>query len=460
MLVGLGLAGGQGLRFRPLTLKAPGYMRAKAAVPLLGKRVIEWILALLKAQGIREYVMVTKGKENRCQIRALVGYGEQAGVHIRYSPISLDGDNAGSGDALLSNLEYFDLTGDVLVFPTDTIFDFDLPAMLDAHRHSDAMVTLGTAAYPATRIAGRYGLVCSDFGGRVRHFVEKPSLHEIAEMHHVRAATMLPPLPTSAGIYLVKAAALRCISAHPDIAYHRTRYLDIGGDVLPWLVAQGFPVQEFRLDRMGDLGNISSYLETMVDLLHGRFVGAVREVIGEAEAASGLMIDPDTLRLRDPQSGLTLAEKIACGLVTLRPPVRIGKYAQIYPHVTLRECNIDDEAEIDRYADIRGSSIGMGAYIGPGAQVAQTVVGTMARLCSTVDEPIVTHGDVALGDEVHVERGVHIARHVQVYPRLFLPPGLHIPADTEIINQEQVAAYHPPARTPRPTRLSRKRTLV
>ena len=29
-VVGIGLAGGQGIRARPLTLKAPGYLRSKA----------------------------------------------------------------------------------------------------------------------------------------------------------------------------------------------------------------------------------------------------------------------------------------------------------------------------------------------------------------------------------------------------------------------------------------------
>ena len=33
-VVGIGLAGGQGVRARPLTLKAPGYLRSKGAQPV------------------------------------------------------------------------------------------------------------------------------------------------------------------------------------------------------------------------------------------------------------------------------------------------------------------------------------------------------------------------------------------------------------------------------------------
>ena len=42
-IVGIGLAGGQGMRARPLTLKAPGYLRSKAAMSFLGRRLIRWV---------------------------------------------------------------------------------------------------------------------------------------------------------------------------------------------------------------------------------------------------------------------------------------------------------------------------------------------------------------------------------------------------------------------------------
>lgn len=75
-VVGVGLAGGQGVRARPLTLKAPGYLRSKAAMAFMGKRLIRWVLEILRAEGIKEYYLVAHGKENRYQVKMLIGYGE------------------------------------------------------------------------------------------------------------------------------------------------------------------------------------------------------------------------------------------------------------------------------------------------------------------------------------------------------------------------------------------------
>src|SRR5438132_1426654 len=86
-IVGIGLAGGQGVRARPLTLKAPGYLRSKAAMAFLGRRLIRWVIQILSAEGIKEYYVVAHGKENRYQIKVLIGYGEEFGVDIMYSPV-------------------------------------------------------------------------------------------------------------------------------------------------------------------------------------------------------------------------------------------------------------------------------------------------------------------------------------------------------------------------------------
>src|SRR6266540_2101748 len=68
-VIGIGLAGGQGMRARPLTLKAPGYLRSKAAMAFLGRRLIRWVLQILSTEGIKEYYVIAHGKENRYQIK-------------------------------------------------------------------------------------------------------------------------------------------------------------------------------------------------------------------------------------------------------------------------------------------------------------------------------------------------------------------------------------------------------
>ena len=101
-VVGIGLAGGQGVRARPLTLKAPGYLRSKAAMSFLGRRLIRWVITILTNEGIKEYYVIAHGKENRYQIKVMLGYGEGYGVDVKYSPVKHDAASTGSADSTQS----------------------------------------------------------------------------------------------------------------------------------------------------------------------------------------------------------------------------------------------------------------------------------------------------------------------------------------------------------------------
>ncbi|OPZ83193.1 MAG: Glucose-1-phosphate adenylyltransferase [bacterium ADurb.Bin429] len=439
-VVGMGLAAGSGVRFRPLSLKARGYLRAKAAVRLLGRRVLDWLVAILQQQGIDDFVMITKGKENRYQIRSMLGYGDALGVRVRYSPVTQDATNSGSADALLTNLDYFDIHDTAFVFPTDSVLDIDLPAMLAAHHRSKAVVTIAAAQQPAELIAGRYGLIDCDARGRVRGFIEKPTLSEIYTHYGVAAETpaLLPPLVTNAGFYLVDALALREIADDPALRAQRTRHLDIGGDLLPWLVEQGYPVYAHRIGRMGDLGNIPSYLETMLDVLHGRFQSLSALMPQVYPDSDYVVIDHETLEMTDPVSKLTLSEKLERGMVELQPPLRIGKFVRIYPGARLAHCNIDDECEIREGSTIVRSSIGSGSIIGPYSTIEDTLTGIMVELRSSREMPVMLRRYVAIGDEVVLRGPVEVSDGVTIFPRLRIPAEIHIPAGTEIETSDQV----------------------
>lgn len=442
-VIGLGLSAGRGIRFRPLTLKAKGYLRAKAAVRFLGYRVLDWLVEMIRRQGIEDFIMVTKGKENRYQIKSIAGYGERMGVRVRYSHVRYDRENTGSADAVLTNLDHFDITDPVFVFPTDSLLEMDLAAMLETHRRTGAAVTIAAARQPAETIAHRYGLINRDEHGQVLSFIEKPSMTEICALYGVTMSerAQLPPLVTNAGFYLMDSNVLRAASTHADIEEMRRVQFDIGGDLLPWLVEHGYPVYTHEVGLMGDLGNIPSYLHTMVDALHGRFTSINGIFASISPGRNELLIDPESLALTDPVSHLTLAEKIERGLVCLEPPLRIGKYVQISPGVTLSECNIDDDCDIAEHATIRRSSIGAGSLIGPYSHIEDTLTGIMVELQSTREHPTSLSNYVAIGDEVIIRDGVTLSDGVTIHPRLKVPAGANIPPNTEVESPEQMLEY-------------------
>lgn len=439
-VIGVGLAAGKGERFRPLTLKAKGYLRAKAAVRFLGRRVLDWLVDILRQEGVSDFIMVTKGKENRYQIKSIIGYGDLLGVHVRYSPVRFDHENTGSADAILTNLEYFDLRETIFVFPTDSVLDIDLRHMLDVHQQSGAVATIATAMQPAESIADRYGLIKCGDDGRVQGFVEKPSLETIQRLYGVEngETASLPLLPTNAGFYLFDAAALRTIGRQQEIIDQRRQQFDIGHDLLPWLVKHGYPVHVAKIGRMGDLGNIPSYLETMRDALNNQFTSLNALFPHLYPGDNGVMIDHESMMMTDPITRLTLAEKIARGLVTVIPPVRVGKYVRIYPGVTLQECNIDDDCEIFDQAQIIRSSIGAGSMIGAYAYIEDTLTGIMVEVNSRHGQPVILQNYVAIGDEVIIRPGVTLCDSITIHPRLKIPSGITVPARTDVQGPEQI----------------------
>ncbi|HEX6332145.1 MAG TPA: NDP-sugar synthase [Actinomycetota bacterium] len=442
-VVGIGLAGGQGIRARPLTLKAPGYLRSKAAMSFLGRRLIRWVIEILTSEGIKDYYVIAHGKENRYQIKVMIGYGEGFGVDVKYSPVKYDALSTGSADSTLRMLEHWDVSGPALVFPTDSIIDFDLAPMVEAHRATGAVATIAAMTRPPDEVAEKYGVILADSERRVSDFVEKPTLADLRE--HFRAGTdeefTRLPLMTNAGFYLVDAGRLRELAGHEQIERLRSRRLDWGKDLLPWLVGHGDPVYAFPVRRIGDLGNVQDYIETMVEVLRGRFEAVDRLLGPPFDPDRNVWIAPESLSMRDSTSGKTLRDKIAEGSVQIGPGVRIGRFCEIHPGVRITESNLDDDIEVHRDATIERSQIRDGAIVGAGARISEAVVGSMTEIRSEPFNPTTIERHVALGDEVTVYPGVYLGGDVAVYPRLKLPWGIHIPEGMEITGPADVLRH-------------------
>ena len=442
-LVGIGLAGGQGVRARPLTLKAPGYLRSKAAMSFLGRRLIRWVMQILTAEGMKDFYFIAHGKENRYQIKVMIGYGEEFGVNVMYSPVKFDVLTTGSADSTLRMLEYWDLAGPCLVFPTDTVIDFDLEPMYRSHLESGAAVTVAAMTRAPTQVAEKYGLMLTGPDGRILEFVEKPTMAELREFFVVHDDSEFDQLPllTNAGFYLVDAKVLREVAGEADIASLRRTRLDFGKDLLPWLVGNGYPVFAHTVRRIGDLGNVQDFLETMVDALHGNFESVSRLLGPPFDPDRRVWIAPESLSMRDALSGKTLAEKMGEGLVTIGPAVRIGRYCEIGPGVVITESNLDDDIEVREGAFVSRSQIRDGAIIGPNAVLRDVVIGSMSEVRSEPANPTVIQDDVALGDEVVVYAGVRLSGDIAVYPRLKIPSGISVPPGTDLTGPDDVLRY-------------------
>jgi NDP-sugar pyrophosphorylase family protein len=175
------LTAGLGTRLQPLTIA-----RAKAAAPVdgesLARRTIRWLVG----HGVGDLVLNLHHKPE--SITASVGDGSDLGARVRYSwesPVLGSAGGPRHALPLLNTRTFFLVNG-------DTLTNADLPAMLDQHRRTGALVTMALIRNPDP---AKYGGVLLDGRGAITAFTRRgspgPSFHFIGPQV-VEAAAFAP----------------------------------------------------------------------------------------------------------------------------------------------------------------------------------------------------------------------------------------------------------------------------
>jgi dTDP-glucose pyrophosphorylase len=223
------MAGGQGMRLRPLTEDTP-----KPMLPVGGRPVMERIVEQLRDVGIRHIQIATHYQSEK--IVEHFGSGESFGVNIDYIK---EETPLGTGGAL-GLLEAPDET--VLVINGDILTQVDFRSMYAFHQDHRADMTVGVRRYD---VQVPYGVVDCD-GVQIRGLREKPQLNFFV----------------NAGIYLLEPQVFRLIVPN--------RHLNIT-DLVSQLVAAGnvvvsYPICEYWLD----MGQHEDYKQAQEDARNGK----------------------------------------------------------------------------------------------------------------------------------------------------------------------------------------------
>jgi len=205
------LAGGQGVRLRPLTYAVP-----KPLLPVNEKPILEEIIERLVRHGLDQLVLAVGYRAEL--IEAYFQDGSPFGVRIGYVRETQPLGTAGPL-ALVRRSYPLDPEQPVLVMNGDILTDLDFGDLLRAHTAAGWELTVVARAYTAQL---PYGVLQLD-GSRVLGVVEKP-----ASTHQV-----------SAGIYVVRPSVL-------DEVRDDT-YLDMP-DLIGRLVAAGRAVGAYCFD--------------------------------------------------------------------------------------------------------------------------------------------------------------------------------------------------------------------
>jgi mannose-1-phosphate guanylyltransferase len=163
MIPALVLTAGLATRLRPLS-----HVRAKAALPVAGRPLVHRIIHRLADANVRDLVLNLHHLPHT--ITRVVGDGAELDVRVRYSWETPVLGSAGGPRHALPLLA----APTFLIVNGDTLTDVDIRAVVDAHQHSGASVTMALVVNTEPH---KYGGVLVEEASAVTGFTKKGSGH-------------------------------------------------------------------------------------------------------------------------------------------------------------------------------------------------------------------------------------------------------------------------------------------
>jgi mannose-1-phosphate guanylyltransferase len=231
------LAGGMSTRLYPLTKQVP-----KPLVPIAGEPISAHIMRWLSSFGYDDVAINVHYLPEA--IERTFGDGSRYGVRLNYLN---EPQLMGSAGAVKSLQAFF--TETFVVVGCDDLTDANLGALVDFHKRSGALATIGLLEADEV---DQYGVVITDERGRIVEFQEKPA--KGTERSNL----------VNTGIYVFEPAIFDYIP--PGVFY------DFGRGVFPALLEAGASFYGLRLDGAywRDIGTPKEYRLATFDVLAGR----------------------------------------------------------------------------------------------------------------------------------------------------------------------------------------------
>jgi len=355
------MAGGEGSRLRPLTIRRP-----KPMVPIAGKPVMEHILQLLKRHGITEVVVTVQYLASN--IEDYFGNGAQFGMRITYSREDVPLGTAGS----VKNAEE-QLTEPFLVISGDALTDYDLTALIKYHNDKKSLATL-LLAHVHNPL--EYGVIITNEDGHIAQFLEKPSWGEVFSD------------TINTGIYVLD----------PQIFtyFERNKPFDFSQDLFPYMLRKGDPLYGYIAPKgyWCDVGSLGEYMRANADILQGQVDLEIpaQNIGGNIWCEEGVQIDEDAQLYGPIYLGHDC--KVRAGAI-IHGPSMVGSYTIL-----------DERAQVDR------SIVWNNSYIGDRAELRGAIVGSSTNIKS---KAVMFEGSV-IGDNSIIQDGAIVQPNVKVWP--------------------------------------------
>lgn len=336
------MAAGLGTRMRSAT---PKHLH-----PLLGRRMVDWVIAAARGTGAQPIVVVASPKTRD-------GF-DGLEVAVQERPL-------GTGDAVrAAHAKLGSANGDVLVLSGDTplLTAEALRGLLETHRRERAAATVLSFEPPDPR---QYGRVVRDGNGRLARIVEaSDAVPEELELREVNSS-----------IYVFAAEKLWPVleRLQPKNAQGELYLTDAVG----FLVQDGEPVAVHVADDPHEVEGVNTRAELAAA------AAALRDRINETHMLAGVTIV-------DPRS------------TWIDGDVEIENDVTIHPFTVIRgSVKIASGVEVGPFAYVRpGTEVGRDAKIGTFVEVKKSTVGARTKI------PHLSYiGDAEIGEDTNIAAG-------------------------------------------------------
>jgi glucose-1-phosphate adenylyltransferase len=371
------LAGGEGKRLWPLTAD-----RAKPAVPFGGiYRLIDFVLSNLVNAELGRIVVLTQYKSHSLNRHVSVNWRMSSLLGDYVTPVPAQqrlGPKwfSGSADAIYQslNLIYDEQPSHVVVFGADHVYRMDARQMIEQHIASGAGVTVA-ALHAPRELSSEFGVIRSDDGRHIDEFLEKPANPPIlaSDPDSVLASMGNYVFTTSALLDAVKRDALNEDSNH-----------DLGGDVIPALVASGdAQMYDFADNRVPgatdrdagywrDVGTIDAYHDAHMDLVSTWPIFDLYNSQWPILTSTSSLPPAKFVHGEPGRTGHAIDSLVSPGCIVSGGTVRrsvLSPGVKIHSNSELDDCVLLHGVDVGRGAVLRRAIIDKGVLIPPGTTI-------------------------------------------------------------------------------------------
>ncbi|MDZ5470993.1 sugar phosphate nucleotidyltransferase (plasmid) [Bacillus sp. 31A1R] len=327
---GVIMAGGKGLRLKPLTEKI-----AKPLVPIMNRPVMEYCIDWFKLQGIKEIAITLQYLSK--SIIDFFGDGSKYGVKLIYFTENSPLGTAGG----VRNITHF-LDDTFVVISADILTDFSLQDAFQYHLEKRSQFTMITTK---VSFPNDYGIVLKHGDGRIRAFIEKPPIYKWVSDQ------------VNTGIYIIEPEIINYIP--------NNRYFDFSRDLFPLLLSR--KLNFFAYELIGywiDIGQFSTYLNANRDILGGKLkvkMDLNNKLKDNVWIGSNSDVNPEAIVEGPALIGSGC--KIESG-AHIKPYSIIGNHTIIHSKAEIDESIIWSNVTIQEGARLNQTIIGSNTYIG------------------------------------------------------------------------------------------------